>query len=152
MGNEQHDRGFRAPRDRLIVKYLCSLALAALLATSAFADGKESLIESWYAALQRADADRIGELLSPNAVIKLNDIGISQSKAEFIESLGDWKSAIEGGSIRHKPEGAVDGAFAYQVCYRFPNNELLTREVFTFEGEKIVSSDQTTISENCAGF
>jgi len=136
----------------LIRKYLSAVATAVLLAGPALASSNDALIERWYDALQKVDADQIGELLSPNAVIKLNDLGISQSKAEFIESLGEWQSAIEGGSIRHKPDGEVDGAFAYKVCYKFPDNELLTREVFTFADEKITSSDQTTISENCADY
>jgi hypothetical protein len=90
--------------------------------------------------------------LSANAVIKLNDIGTSQTKAEFLESMPEWKNAIEGGSIRHKTDGQLEGASAYKVCYQFKSNELLTREVFTVSDGKIESSEQTTMAESCADF
>lgn len=116
------------------------------------ADEKDVLIEKWYVALQAADTNTLGELLAANAVIKLNDIGTSQTKAEFIESMPEWKTAIKGGSIQHKPDGDVEGARAYKVCYRFTSNELMTREVFTVSDGKIEASEQTTLSESCADF
>lgn len=149
MGNERHDGRLRTSRNRLI---LAALAAALFSATPSRADANDALAERWYAALQDADAERLGELLSPNAVIKLNDLGISQTKADFIESMGEWKSAIEGGTIRHRPDGVVEDASAYKVCYSFKTNELLTREVFTFTDGRIVSSEQTTISDSCKDF
>ena len=37
-------------------------------------------------------------------MIKLDDIGITQNKAEFLGTMGEWRIAIAGGGIRHKVE------------------------------------------------
>ena len=130
-----------------------AVILAVMLAGfPAMAAENDPLLDRWYAALQAADAAALGELLSANATVKLNDIGTSQTKAEFIGSMPEWKNAIAGGTIRHKADGAVDGASAYKVCYHFKGNDLLTREVFTVSDGRIETSEQTTLAETCADF
>lgn len=152
MGNEQRDGRLRTSGTGLIAGVRAVIIAASLAAVPVSAAGNDVIVDRWFAALQAADAAVLGDLLSPNAVIKLNDIGTSQSKAEFLDSMTEWKSAIEDGTIRHKPDGEMDDASAYKVCYTFANNELLTREVFTMANGKIVSSEQTTLAESCAGF
>ena len=127
-----------------------ALSLAGLPALSA--EENDMLAARWYGALQTADIDTLEALLAANAVIKPNDIAPSQPKPEFVEPMAEWKKAMEGGSIRHKPDGEADGASAYKVCYRFRGNELLTREIFTLSDRKIAMSEQTTLSESCTDF
>jgi hypothetical protein len=133
-------------------RILFALSVATVLAVPAFALDNPEIIERWYVALGKADAGAIEGLLSANAVIKLNDLGVSQTKAEFVASMDEWKGAIAGGTIRHKGDGVVGDAVAYKVCYDFTGNDLLTREVFTFADGAILSSEQTTIAENCDDF
>lgn len=117
------------------------------LAAPVLADEAET-IDRWYAALAKADGEALAALLAPDAAIRLQDVGVAQTKAEFVASMDEWKSAIAGGSIRYKP----DGASAYKVCYDFPNNDLLTREVFTFANGLIASSEQLSLAKSCGGF
>lgn len=111
---------------------LAVLILSALQAMPAWAND-EATVEKWYVALGKADAAALGELLTPTAVIRIKDVGTAQTKAEFLSSMDEWRAAIDGGSIRHKADGSVDNGLAYRVCYDFAENDLMTREVFSFE-------------------
>lgn len=128
------------------------LALAGVgLAFREVAADEAATINQWYQALGKADGEALAKLLAVNAVVKLDDIGVSQTKAEFAASMNEWKQAIVGGTIRHKPDGTA-GTSAYKVCYHFAKNDLLTREVFKTENGLIVESQQQKIAENCDGF
>ena len=43
-------------------------------------------------------------MLAEDARIRLDDLGIEQTKAEFIASLDEWQGAVAGAQIRHKVE------------------------------------------------
>lgn len=136
---------------------LLSLIVVTGLATvAARAEAPQSpVLEKWYPALFAADADALAALLTDAAEIRLDDLGIVQTKAEFLESLDEWKESTEGADFDWKlaPDAPVNAMEATAlVCYRFPSNELMTREVFTFENGRISGSVQTTESESCAGF
>lgn len=127
-----------------------TVGLALLVAFEAHA--QEHVISRWYTALLRVDRAALSELLSDNATIRLDDIGITQTKAEFIRSMDEWEAAVEGAAIRHKVESAVGEVTTVLVCYDFPSNEMLMRETFTTRGERIVANTQVTIGDGCNGF
>ena len=106
----------------------------------------------WYAALQASDEPAISALLADNAVILLEDIGIEQTKAEFVASLGEWRDAIDGGKVEFKIEATGAEGITTLVCYRFPESPMTVREVFTFTGEQIAKSTQAQVADNCDGF
>lgn len=136
---------------------LFALLLSAMVVSTApcRAETKTPVLDKWYPALFSADAPALASLLTEDAEIRLEDIGITQTKSEFLDSLGEWKDSIEGASFDWKLDPAApatDTEATALVCYRFPSNELYTREVFTFAENKIVKSVQTTEGESCEGF
>lgn len=128
-------------------------ALALTLFTPAIAgDSQTQTIGKWYAALASVNRAEISGLLSENAIITLGDLDIEQNKAEFIASLDEWEDAMKGSTVRHTIQSDVDGVLTVLVCYKFPDNEALGREVFTFDAANILSSNQETVAENCDDF
>ena len=82
----------------LKIARLAALAALVMLPHGALA-GPEETLNSWYTMLQSGSDARIAGLLADDAVIILEDIGVEQSKAEFVDSLDEWKDAITGGSL-----------------------------------------------------
>lgn len=124
--------------------------LALLLTAGAFA--QESIVDRWYEALLKADGPALSQLLADNATIRLDDIGVTQSKSEFIASMDEWQTAVKGANIRHKIEAEMGDTVVVRTCYDFPNNDMTTRETFTTRSGLIVANTQMTIGENCDGF
>ncbi len=110
---------------------------------------EKALTDRWYAALISSNRAEIAGLLSDKAIISLDDIEIQQTKAEFLASLDEWENAMKGSTIRHAIESDEAEKMTIMVCYQFPDNESLTREIFTFEVGKIIASAQSTIADNC---
>lgn len=131
-----------------------SLALAlSLLSTVSFSgEAEKALVERWYTALGAVNRAEFADLLAEKAKVTLGDLDIIQTKAEFITSLDEWEDAMKGAAIRHEIDSDVEGLITVSVCYKFPDNEALGREVFAFDGGKIVSSEQETIAESCESF
>ncbi|MGB8818046.1 MAG: hypothetical protein WCC06_11630 [Candidatus Aminicenantales bacterium] len=115
-------------------------------------DAEKAVLDRWYTALGAVDRTAITGLLAENAKITLGDLDIEQSKAEFVASLDEWADAMKGSAIRHGIEKDEGGLMTAIVCYKFPDNESLTREVFAFEGGQIKSSEQETVADSCAEF
>ncbi|GAA2835148.1 uncharacterized protein DUF4440 [Aminobacter aminovorans] len=126
-------------------------AVFALLA-AAGAIAQESIVHRWYEALLKADGPALSQLLADNATIRLDDIGVTQSKSEFIASMDEWQAAVKGANIRHKIEAEMGDTVVVRTCYDFPNNDMTTRETFTTKSGLIVANTQMTIGENCDGF
>lgn len=126
--------------------------LALALLGSFSAEAQQGLVDAWYAALIKADRNRLGALLDPAAKIKLTDLGVEQTKAEFIASLDEWEAAVDGATIRHRIDKTEDGLTAVIVCYDFPSNDLLTQETFRIRNDLVVESEQATIAENCDSY
>lgn len=135
----------------MIVRLVPALLVTSALTAAAFADDVAT-IEKWYAALGKADGPALEKLLTPDAVIDLQDIGTSQTRAEFIDSMGEWETAMEEGNIRYKADGMVGAAYAYKVCYDFADNDVMTRELFVFADGLISKNEQTSIADNCDKF
>lgn len=126
---------------------------AALLTTvlAAPADDR-AIIGHWYSALLVADRTELSDLLADNVRIKLDDLGIVQSKQEFIASIDEWKGAVAGAEIRHRIEKSEGGVTTVIACYDFPNNDMLMHETFAVTGNRITASSQAAIAENCDGY
>jgi hypothetical protein len=122
------------------------------LSSSSGGESEKALVERWYAALEKIDRGSFADILSDKAKITLGDLDIIQTKAEFITSLDEWEDAMRGAAIRHAIDSDADGLITVSVCYKFPDNEALGREVFAFEGGKIVGSEQETIADTCESF
>ena len=130
------------------------LLIAALLAIATYRvsrsdDATPAPVETWYAALKAADADAFAKLLAPGATIELRDLSITQTREEFLGSLDEWANANKDADITATLEKLDGQTVTMKVCYKFPSNELLEREVFTLSGEQIASSVQEQISESC---
>lgn len=89
------------------------------------------------------------QLLAPDAAIELKQLGVTQTRAEFIESLDSWQDAVKDAVITAKPAAGDVSGTVYDVCYTFPSNERLNRETFALVGEKVVAQSQETVAESC---
>jgi hypothetical protein len=130
-----------------------ALAAAALLFSviSAGADDG-ALIGRWYAALLVADRTELSDLLADDVRIKLDDLGVVQTKQEFIASIDDWEGAVAGAEIRHRIEKTEGGVITVIACYDFPNNDVLMQETFAIADNRITASSQAAIAENCDSY
>ncbi|RWP68542.1 nuclear transport factor 2 family protein [Mesorhizobium sp.] len=130
-----------------------ALAAAALLFSivSARADDG-ALIGRWYAALLVADRTELSDLLADDVRIKLDDLGVVQTKQEFIASIDEWKGAVAGAEIRHRIEKTEAGVTTVIACYDFPKNDMLMQETFAITDNRITASSQAAIAENCDGY
>ena len=131
------------------MRRFAALALFALLALPARA---EAPLEAWYAALAEADAEAAALVLADDAVLVFEDLGVEQTKDEFLESFDEWSAAVAGAAILFAEEARTDDTVTARVCYRFEANELMTREVFTLAGGRIARSVQSPLGEACEGF
>jgi hypothetical protein len=136
-----------------MMKHLFALTFLLVSSTALYAgEAEKQLITRWYGALSTVNRAEIADLLSDKAKITLGDLDIEQNKTEFVASLDEWEDAMKGSTIRHAIESDEAGTVTVTVCYKFPDNESLGREIFTFEGEKILTSAQETIAESCETF
>jgi hypothetical protein len=139
------------------MRYFCALSAAVLFGAAshvpAWADEAAQTMEQWYSAVSAADAEALGAIMDDGAQVTLNDIGITQTKAEFLDSMNEWADAIAGGSISHKlMNGDMASGLVVRACYRFSSGEQLNNEAFTFDDGRILSSIQTKLADDCSGF
>jgi hypothetical protein len=130
------------------------LILAAVLPASA-QESVHPVLDAWYAALFAADRERLAPLLSDDAVITLEDIGITQTREEFLDSLEEWGDSIDGAELSFRldaSEPADETRATAFVCYRFPGSTVMTHERFTFAGGKVTASAQMPAGNSCEGF
>ena len=109
-------------------------------------------LDAWYEALQEGEAEEIDALLSDDAIIELKDLGIEQSKEEFVDSLDQWQELNADAVILTRLASASEKKAIIEVCYRFKSNEVFNRETFTLEGALILSSIQEKLADKCVGF
>ncbi len=127
------------------------LAAMALTVSPSLADD-DPVLAQWFDALRTTDREALADLLADDARIVLNDIGIEQTKEEFLGSLDAWEEATGSGTdIRYRVEEELGAETVVTVCYDFPGNSVLTSERFLIEGESIRESNQTQIAESCDG-
>jgi hypothetical protein len=130
------------------------LVVAALLSAlaPALAAGNDDTITRWYSMLVAANEDGLASLLSDKAAIKLEDIGITQNKSEFLGTMGEWRIAIAGGGIRHKVEKTDGDVTTVLACYDFAENDILIRETFKIDGGLISENTQARVADDCKAF
>lgn len=131
------------------------LTFGLLLSLSAPAIAQNLLLDRWYTALFDVNRLAIADLLAEDAVITLEDLGVTQTKAEFIDALDEWEEAVENANLAWQLEVDTEAdatTASVLVCYQFPDNEMMIREVFGFRDAKIVSSVQTTVGDSCENF
>lgn len=130
------------------------IIVASLLSTlsPSFAETADETITRWYAMLVAANEDGLAKLLSDKAVIKLEDIGITQSKTEFLGTMSEWRIAIAGGGIRHKVEKTAGDVTTVLACYDFADNDILIRETFQIDDGVIIGNTQARVGEDCNAY
>ena len=127
-------------------------AAALLIAIIAARADDGAIISRWYSALLVADRTELADLLADDVRIKLEDLGVVQSKQEFIAALDEWKGAVAGAAIRHRIEKSEGGVTTVIACYDFPDNDMLMQETFAVTDNRITASSQAAIAENCEGY
>ena len=136
-------------RNRWRVFVTAALLLSTIVRASAD-DG--AVIDRWYSALLVADRTELTELLSDDVRMKLDDIGVVQTKQDFIASIDEWQGAVAGATIRHRIEKSENGETTVLACYDFPSNDMLMRETFTVAGGRITASTQTAVAQDCSAY
>ncbi|MER9615103.1 nuclear transport factor 2 family protein [Mesorhizobium sp. M0207] len=130
-----------------------AFAAAALLCSANVARADDSaIIDRWYSALLVADRTELSDLLADNVRIKLDDLGVVQSRQEFIASIAEWQGAVAGAEIRHRIKKSEGGVTTVIACYDFPSNDMLMQETFAVANDQITASSQAAIAENCDGY
>ncbi|TPI09246.1 nuclear transport factor 2 family protein [Mesorhizobium sp. B4-1-1] len=137
------------PRSRWKV-FLAATLLMSTIARASADDG--AIIDRWYSALLVADRTELSDLLADEVRMKLDDIGVVQTKEDFIASIDEWQGAVAGAAIRHRVEKSEDGETTVLACYDFPSNDTLMRETFTVAGGRIVASTQTAVAQDCSAY
>lgn len=141
-------------RIRSVVAMVCLAAgMSVVGMTSARAEN--DILERWYTALFDVDREALSELLAEEAVIQLEDLGVTQTKAEYIASLDEWEEIARNTNFAWQIDAEApqeaDQATAL-VCYQFPDNDLMMREIFSFGDGKITGSVQSTVGDTCEEF
>ena len=139
-------------RQVMNVRSVVFTAAALLIAIIAARADDGAIISRWYSALLVADRTELADLLADEVRIKLDDLGVVQSKQEFIASLDEWKGAVAGAAIRHRIEKSEGGVTTVIACYDFPDNDMLMQETFAVTNNRITASSQSAIAENCEGY
>ncbi|BAV48678.1 Uncharacterized protein MLTONO_3775 [Mesorhizobium loti] len=134
------------------VRSVVFTAAALLIAIVAARADDGTVVSRWYSALLVADRTELADLLADDVRIKLDDLGIVQSKQEFIASLDEWKGAVAGAAIRHRIEKSEGGVTTVIACYDFPDNDMLMQETFAVTDNRITASSQVAIAENCEAY
>lgn len=132
-----------------------ALTLVALSVVPAFSADEITVeppaeVERWFAALGSVNRRDFGQLIADNAKIVLKDLGVEQTKDEFIASLDEWERATKNANIIYRYHAIEDQEASVLVCYRFESNEQLNLETFTFSNLQITGSVQMLKSEDCS--
>ncbi len=107
-------------------------------------------VEQWFAALGGVNRRKFKALIADDAVIILKDLGIEQTKQEFISALDSWEYATRKANIIYRYQAIEDDSAIVLVCYIFKSNELLNVETYTFSETQITGSVQEPKSDSCA--
>ena len=119
---------------------------------AAHAESTDETITRWYAMLIAANEHGLAKLLSDDVKIKLTGVDMTQTKAEFLGTMSEWRIAIAGGGIRHKVEKTEGDLTTVRACYDFADNDILMRETFRIAGGLIVENTQTAIGDDCDAY
>ncbi len=106
-------------------------------------------VQAWFVALTKVTHPGFKKLIAEDAKIELRDLGIIQTRQEFLDSLDEWEDATKGAILLTQMISSQDGVDIVRVCYRFKNNEQLNRETYHYTDGKITSVIQELIGKEC---
>ena len=106
-------------------------------------------VERWFAALGGVNEREFEKLIAEDARIILKDLGVEQTKQEFISALAEWQRLTRDANIIYRYVAIEEDTATVNVCYRFKSNEQLNQESFTFKGEEITGSVQEFKGDDC---
>ncbi len=109
-------------------------------------------VQAWFVALTKVNHPRFKDVIAEDAKIELRDLGITQTRQEFLDSLEEWDDATKGAILLTQMISSKNGTDVLEVCYRFENNEQLNRETYKYANGKITSVVQELIGTKCTGF
>lgn len=109
------------------------------------------LITDWYQALRQNDHELMETLLDAEGLVELKDIGVTQTKSEFMDSLDEWSELNTDTSLYTRINSINANEVVMDVCYRFTANQVQTREVFVIAGNRITRSIQEQVADTCTG-
>lgn len=133
-------------------RFAAVLAAALVAPLPGFAASAAETLDRWYAMLNAANDDGLAALLSDDARIRLDGLGIEQDKSEFLASMDEWRVAVAGAGIRHRIEREAGVEATVLVCYDFAENDILMRETFRFAGDLIIETTQTQLAQDCKAY
>jgi hypothetical protein len=107
------------------------------------------ILKLWYDRLGVADASGLAVLLTDDATVQLQDLGVAQSKQEFLDSMDEWAASVAGAHIRYRVETIGADSARVLACYDFPSNDVLMREVFHMSDGLISGIVQTEAARSC---
>lgn len=107
---------------------------------------------AFYAALGNTDIGDaiISEIVSDDLVVELRDLGITQNRDEFLESLPQVREALEEKPVTHRIMEVGEGVIVVTACYEFNSNDFLARETVSFTDNLISTVVQEELSDDCA--
>jgi hypothetical protein len=109
-------------------------------------------VQAWFVALTKVNHPGFKKLIAEGTKIELRDLGIVQTREEFLDSLDEWDEATKDAILMTQLLSSKDGTDILEVCYRFKNNEQLNRETYTYSDSLITSVIQELIGTECKGF
>jgi len=131
--------------------------VGSVISTSALSQSPDEIIteapqevERWFGALGSVNRRDFNELIADDTIIVLKDLGVKQSKSEFIAALDEWEKATRDANIVYRYESIDANSASVLVCYRFTSNEQLNLESFTYSNGQITGSIQEFKSVDCA--
>lgn len=144
---------------RKFIPVALSLTIAAgsLFSTAVFSQNTDEIIveaprevERWFGALGSVNRRDFEELIADDTIIVLKDLGVEQTKNEFIAALDEWEKSTLDANIVYRYESIEEGSASVLVCYRFTSNEQLNLESFTYSNGLITGSVQEFKGADCA--
>ena len=130
-------------------KLLISITMMLMASQTAIAENAD-LVSKWYSALKTSNQAMFQELLADDAVLNINPLEITQTKAEYIEALENWKEVAKDLTLIIKgisPTGET--TVRAMVCYKFTENSTLNEELFVFLDGKITNFSQKKRGDKC---
>ncbi len=109
-------------------------------------------VQAWFTSLAKVNRLALKKLMAEETMVELRDLGIVQTRDEFLDSLDEWKDATKGAILLIQLVSTSPGKDVLEVCYRFENNEQLNRETYLHSNGKITSVVQELIAKECRGF
>ncbi len=140
---------------RAILRFFTTAVLLLSFQTGAYSAPVPQMspeVRAWFVALTKVNHPHFKKLIAEGTEIRLKDLGIVQTREEFLNSLDAWEEATKGAIILTQMISSENGKDVVEVCYRFPDNEQLNRETYHYSDGLITAVTQERIGNECKGF